>query len=44
MIINDDNQELILNELMSNTIYPLNYDKRTINVKISLPSKLLSLI
>ena len=31
MIINDDNQELILNELMSNTLYPLNYDKRTIN-------------
>ncbi len=31
IIKNDDNQELILNELCSNPIYPLNYDKRTIN-------------
>ncbi len=27
----NDNQDLILNELNSNPIYPLNYDKRTIN-------------
>ncbi len=31
IIIENDNQELILNELSSNIIYPLNYDKRTIN-------------
>jgi hypothetical protein len=31
MIINDNNYELILNELMSSQLYPLNYDKRTIN-------------
>ncbi len=30
-IINNNNDEEILNDLISTTIYPLNYDKRTIN-------------